>query len=235
MPEAIESPSPSGHPGGFVMPEYRVVGNSFHLGRGGLKDKFQGPVVASRDAIYFVIDETPSESAIASFGGSIGALIVLGMARRRKRQHDARQFDYAEVPQQITAHPDWPLKREEGPVIVVPRELVERTRYGRFSTYELECDDRLYRICLNTLLPSKAIRFLSDAGWDSKLAADRPPPMAWMPPLVGLCVGTATGAVAGTLSKPPGAPSSYVPLLAATGAILGFLAGVVVRGLCPRK
>jgi len=210
------------------MPKYKVIARSFRFGRNVHEGDYYGPVIASRDAFFLVIDQTPAEAYLGAVGGLVGALIAMAVSGGVNKQHDVLQFDYRELPRRITEHPDWPIRRKKGPVVVVPRQAVDRIRYAYFGTYDLECGDRVYRIGLKFFGRSAVMKFLNGAGWDAKLAAERTPLAIQLAPLLGIFAGCGLGAITGIALGVPMDGLFCTPMVIGIGACIGLVAGAVI-------
>jgi hypothetical protein len=145
------------------MAEYMKIGKAFHLGEAVTRGCF-GAVVASRSGFYLQLGGS-------AFGATpIGALVAdaieswLGPLRLAP---GVVVTDLAEPPARITDHPDWPIREEDGPILVVPRDVIRSVRYSfwkwgiylRTETLDIRIEPPLFG-------RKKVFAFLQEAGWE---------------------------------------------------------------------
>jgi hypothetical protein len=150
------------------MPEYLKIGNAFHLGEG-VARAFFGPVVASADAFYLVVQGSALRGGAVG-AGPFGASVADWIERRTfplQPVPHVVEMDLAELRAAITGHPDWPIKAKEGPVIVVWRQAIKSIGYSFWKW-------RIYLLTVKLDIGiepplfgrKKVWRFLDEAGWE---------------------------------------------------------------------
>jgi hypothetical protein len=151
------------------MTTYRKISRAFHLGTGPAR-AYSGAVVASAGALYLVVGENAMRAGLTMRGGRLGALVADFIERRLAPLRFApgvEVTDLAALPPEVTAHPDWPVRQEEGPVVVVPRGAVSSARYDfwkwgiyfRTAAMEIRVEPPLFG-------RKKMFAFLREAGWE---------------------------------------------------------------------
>jgi hypothetical protein len=146
------------------MPEFMIIGSTYYLGRGATSFAYKGPIVASRDAFYLVVDRSPEKDIGLALGGVTGALIA---GSRPATTGSGYETDLADLPPSLTRHPEWPVKRSTGRVVVLTREWVESIEYDPWGTYDLISTHQVYRLELPTF-HGQVLAFLAEQGWDEK-------------------------------------------------------------------
>src|SRR5689334_4521694 len=103
---------------------YRQIGHGFTVE----KAKWVGPVIASPEALYLLKRQRQSTATIAgaAAGGLIGGLIVGAISAALQKPDETRSCKYYEIPDEVRAHPDWPVKKQKADVdvIVLPKAYV---------------------------------------------------------------------------------------------------------------
>lgn len=132
---------------------------------------YPGMVVAGADAFYYAIDQ----KLIIGPGAVLGAVggLVEGMRGKKKRKQYMPQevefveeTDLADLPEDITGDPDWPVTWDEGPVIVVPRRAVVGVRTGFWiGGIDVEVEDMILRTFTPIFKRKKMVAYLLELGW----------------------------------------------------------------------
>jgi hypothetical protein len=101
---------------------------------------YPGMVVASKKALYFVVDVQllPAGAAGSVFGqfGALGGLVGGALEGKKKFKGSllprpdplVEEMDLSDLPEDITEHPNWPVDFKKGWVMVVPSEAVQSLR-----------------------------------------------------------------------------------------------------------
>jgi hypothetical protein len=204
------------------MPRFRIIANSFTIGN---LQEFRGPVIASPDAIILVMDYSPLDNVRVTclqFGIPILGTVVRLLNKVRR----PTQIDYADLPAEITSHPDWPIKRKHVPVILIPASCVDRLEIAYFGApLEIRCDSIVYRASVGLLRNASVIRFLRSTGWGAKMPDKR---LAWWRqygPAVTTVAGAAIGVVIGIALRLPNTGGLSIPMMIVYCAPIGFLVG----------
>jgi hypothetical protein len=145
------------------MATYLKIGKAFHLGEVVTRGCF-GAAVASRAGFYLVVS-----------GGGFGAT-PLGALAAEVIEHFLTPIEFApgvavtdlaELPEDVTGHPDWPARAEQGSVIVVPRKAIRAIRYSFWKWRIYLCTETM-DIGLEPPLfgRRKVFAFLREAGWE---------------------------------------------------------------------
>jgi hypothetical protein len=145
------------------MAKYLKIGKAFHLGEAVTRACF-GTVVASRAGFYLVVS-----------GGGFGAT-PLGALAAEVIEHFLKPIEFApgvvvtdlaELSEDVTGHPDWPVLAEEGPVIVVPRKAIRAIRYSFWKWRIYLCTETMDIGIEPPLFGRKKVfAFLREAGWE---------------------------------------------------------------------
>jgi len=146
------------------MQQYQIIGTSFMTGRGGSTKMNFGPVVASRDAFYLVVNISHNQAMFGLLGG-----IVDRLEGSPQDLQSVTVTTVGELPEEVTAHPDWPRKIvAKRNVIIVPRSMIrEIRRPGLGGQLVLETDAERFSIGLKLFGKRKALSWLrEDMGWD---------------------------------------------------------------------
>jgi hypothetical protein len=204
---------------GSSLSKYKIVGGSFRFGSKLTDNDFFGPVVASDEAFFLFIDRTPTQV----YGGLVGELVA---GLQPYKQHDVLQYDASELPLEIREHDDWPLKkRKRGPVVVIPRDSIDRIVNASLGTYDLHCDGRVYAIGLNFVGRTSVRKFLATNGWDSRIDRNASPSLVTqLAPFLGIVVGVSCGIALGLIFWSPVIGLISIGL----GMIIGLVTGTVI-------
>jgi hypothetical protein len=216
--------------------EYKIVGKTFRFGRKLSSSDYAGPIVASRQAFFLIIDLTPKQALSLQFGGVVGLLAAKALDALSTPQHEILECDYSELPDAVTSHPDWPVRRKKGRVVVIPRDAIDHIEYAYWGTYDLICGENIYCLGLNFIGRSSAMTFLEQAGWNSKVdsAKHLPLTMQLIVPL-GLFAGLIVGGIVGRLCGAPWSGRHSVIDYAVPGAILGLIVTGIISFRRSRK
>src|SRR5262245_4574187 len=128
------------------MPEYLKIGSAFQRTHEVFGGDYVGPVIVSKDAFFLVVEKTPAQTSIEMLSHVVGSVtlgagaVVAGVVGHvvgeivsevLPAKRHAFQWEYAQIPEEITGHSDWPLTSEpKGPVIVIPRDAVDQIWYS---------------------------------------------------------------------------------------------------------
>ncbi len=154
------------------MPEYMKISSSgIRIGEkaSGL---YSAVSIASAEAFFLLIGRNALRMGMEAGGGALGALLGMALDRLRKKQPlvEAGQIvetTFDDLPEEITDHPDWPVRRHDGPVIVIPRDAVLSVRYSFWQwgifvqTQKVE-----FRIEPPFFGRKRVLNFLREAGWE---------------------------------------------------------------------
>ena len=146
------------------MPTLLFINSRFRIGAA----IWEGPVVASADAIYLV--QVRPVSAIGEVGrsfGLIGGLVAAAAQSVTGSRRSVSTCRLSELPPTVRNDPNWPRARaDDSPVLVVPKDAVDSIRHPRFSN-ELRFTAGGEKILIGYRLfqGAKVRRFLSEAGW----------------------------------------------------------------------
>jgi hypothetical protein len=150
------------------MPRYLKISRAFHLGEGVSRAYF-GAVVASRAGFYLVVGPNAMRAGLEMRGGRLGSLVADFIERRLAPLDFAPGVavtDLADLPTGVTGHPDWPVREQEGAVIVVPREAVRSVRYSFWKWGIYLCTETMdIRVEPPLFGRKKVFAFLRDKGW----------------------------------------------------------------------
>ncbi|HEV7403840.1 MAG TPA: hypothetical protein VGO11_12965 [Chthoniobacteraceae bacterium] len=137
---------------------------------------YPGAVVVSRDAIYFAINRDLIAAGAAAVGGATGGLLggliagkTLGAERKSFLPQPAsfvEETDLTNLPAEVVGHPDWPVKWQEGPVILVPRPAVRALRTSFWLGFEVELDTLSILVFAPVFQRKKLAAALVAQGWD---------------------------------------------------------------------
>lgn len=143
------------------MPRFLILGHEFRFNR----NDFKGPVIASADAFYFVINKY----GLADGTGILGGLLTcLNEHLGKKTSANDYMRDLAELPPEITQDPDWPIDQPFGPVLIIPRSVIVAVTVPRFwlNNRVYVCADGLeVSVVYNLFRRGKIRRFLAEIGW----------------------------------------------------------------------
>jgi hypothetical protein len=155
------------------MPEYMKISSSgIRIGKktSGL---YSAVSIASAEAFFLLIGQNAMRMGMEAGGGALGALLGIALDKLRKKQplveagESVVETTLDDLPEEITDHPDWPIRRHEGPVIVIPREAVLGVRYSFWQWgIFVETEQIEFRIEPPFFGRKKVLNFLREAGWE---------------------------------------------------------------------
>lgn len=139
---------------------------------------YPGMVVASKEALYFVVDGAlvpgGGKAALGRFG-AVGGLVG-GLLEGKKRFSGpllprpdplVQEMDLGELPAEITKHPDWPVDIKEGWVLVVPSEAVQSLHTSwLLGGIRVELRDVSILVFTPIFRRKQLAGLLADMGWD---------------------------------------------------------------------
>jgi hypothetical protein len=139
---------------------------------------YPGMAVASKKALYFVVDvqnlPTAAEGALGQFG-AVGGLVA-GMIKGKKKfkgpllprpDPPVEEMDISDLPEGVTGHPDWPVDFKNGWVLVVPREAVQSLRTScLLGGIRVELRDVFILVFTPLFRRKQMAGLLVDMGWD---------------------------------------------------------------------
>jgi hypothetical protein len=149
------------------MPRYMQISSSgIRIGKktSGL---YSAVTVASADAFFLVIGKSAFRST--PMGGLLGAVIDHFAGKKPLVETDSEviETDLAELPQEITADADWPIKQPAGPVIVIPRKGVESVRYSFWQWgIFVQTKNIEFRIEPPFFGRKRVLKYLREVGWE---------------------------------------------------------------------
>jgi hypothetical protein len=157
----------------------RLRGFNIRSKKSRLRQKpYPGMVVASKKALYFVVDvqnlPSAAEGALGQFG-AVGGLVG-GMLRGTKKfkgpllpgpDPPAEEMDVSDLQEDIATHPDWPVDFEKGWALVAPAGAVRSLRTSwLLGGIEVELRD-VFVVVFTPLFRRKHMAgLLVDMGWD---------------------------------------------------------------------
>lgn len=147
------------------MPVYLHVANKVLIGKGLKAKQFLGAIVASRQAFFMHLASGELGLYGGLVGGIVGAIAGALLESAAKTQRQIMEIDLSDLPAEISGHPDWPIKRKKGRLVVVPRSAVISVRYSFWTTFDLQTDAQVFRVELRFLARRRILGFLRDAGW----------------------------------------------------------------------
>ncbi len=145
------------------MARYLKIGSAFHLGESVTRG-CNGAVVASREGFYLVVSGS-------GFGatplGALAAAVIEHFLKPIDFAPGVRVTDLAELPEEVTGDPDWPVRATEGPVIVVPRKAIRAIRYSFWKWRIYLCTETMDVGIEPPLFGRKKVfAFLRESGWE---------------------------------------------------------------------
>ena len=153
------------------MTEYLLLSRAFRVGKE-MSGNYAGLVVVAREAFYFVVGPKATHMGMEAGGGVVGALVAAWLKRRSSgtvvdgAPSGVSQMDLSELPAEITAQRDWPVKQREGPVLIVTREAIRSVRYSFWQWgIFLQVEDIEFRIEPPFFGREKKLQWLEEAGW----------------------------------------------------------------------
>ncbi len=112
------------------LPKFMLVGEEMLLGHG-WPVAYHGPIVASPEAFYLVLQGTQAFSGLA---GAVATLVGNAISQ----PPGERTLDLSQPPPEIVTHQDWPVKQRQGPVLVVSKSAARATTYSFWTTFTLQ-------------------------------------------------------------------------------------------------
>ena len=139
------------------LPKFMLVGEEMLIGQG-WPVAYHGPIVASSDAFYLVLQSTQAFSGIA---GTLATLVGNAISQPLGE----RALDLSQLPPEIVDHQDWPVKQRQGPVLVVSKSAVRATTYSFWTTFTLTTEQNRYGLQFYYLKRRKILQYLKSIGW----------------------------------------------------------------------
>jgi hypothetical protein len=139
---------------------------------------YPGMVIASKEALYFVVDVQNLPSAAEGVLGQFGAVggLVGGMLKGKKKFKGSllprpdplvEEMDLNDLPEDITSAPDWPVDFETGWALVVPHEAVQSLRTScLLGGIKVELRDVFILVFTPLFRRKQMAGFLVDMGWE---------------------------------------------------------------------
>lgn len=139
---------------------------------------YPGMVVASKKALYFVVDVQNLPTTAEGVLGQLGAVggLAAGILKGKKKlkgsllpQPDplTEEMDITDLPEDITTHPEWPVGFENGWVLVVPYEAVRSLRTAcLLGGIRVELRDVFILVFTPLFRRKELAGLLVDMGWD---------------------------------------------------------------------
>jgi hypothetical protein len=170
--DLAENPWPLSSSREVDVPEFMKISRAFRIGKKN-SGNYSGIVVASPDAFYLVVGQNAVRAGMVAGGGLLGGLLASYLDKRsgKKSLVEASsgviETDLADLPVDVTGHREWPVKAQEGPVLVVPREAIQSTRYSFWQwgiflqTKEIE-----FRIEPPFFGRKRLLNWLREIGWE---------------------------------------------------------------------
>jgi hypothetical protein len=146
------------------MRAFLKIGGSFRID----KAQYRGPIVASADGLYLLKEtEITMTAKMGAQFGLLGGLIagaIDGMTKKLDTFVSCRLY---ELPLEIRQHPDWPLrKRNDCPIVYLPKEMLGTIRHPRFSNVIMAyLDDKKFRMEYRIFTGARVKEFLIGHGW----------------------------------------------------------------------
>jgi hypothetical protein len=150
------------------MPGYMTIGTNFRVEYKNKVQDFLGPVVASKDAYYLVVEMNHGKAALASaLGGALGLFVMNLLESDKPHEPRLLETDLSQLPAKITKHPDWPVKySKKGRVFVIPRNAIERIDYSFWDTYDIQTAEHIFSIGLKLFTRWTVTKYLRTQGWE---------------------------------------------------------------------
>jgi hypothetical protein len=139
---------------------------------------YPGLVIASKKALYFVVDVQRLRSGVGNVLGQFGAVggTVGGMLEGKKKfkgpllprpEPLVEEMDLSELREDITEHPDWPVDFKNGWVLVVPSKAVQSMRTScMLGGIKVELCDVDILVFTPVFRRKQMAGLLVDMGWD---------------------------------------------------------------------
>jgi hypothetical protein len=151
-------------------PAYLKVSKAFRIGRAA-EGNYSGVVVASPEAFYFVVGRNVAKVVLAVVRGLLGSAEAIAEMKKKKGLlepgSELIETDLAELPEEIRGHPDWPVKKDQGRLLIVPRAAVTSLSFPfwkwgiflRTKTIEFRIEPPLFG-------RKKLFQSLREMGWE---------------------------------------------------------------------
>src|SRR5687768_15168385 len=154
------------------MPRFMQISKAFRIGQSPTKN-YSGIAVASADAFFLIVGSNALATGLGLSGGLVGGFLAGVLHKAVPGRYlpgaasDLTETDLAELPVEVTGHPDWPVKSRKGPVIVVPRPAIRSVRYSfwKWGIF-LETKDIEFRLEPPFFGRKKVLAFLREIGWE---------------------------------------------------------------------
>jgi hypothetical protein len=142
-----------------MLPRFLAIGWSTRFGN----FDYYGPVVASADAIFMFLES-------GSGHGLVAKLIDTVAQRLSAHPEAAYQCDLSELPIETVGNPDWPIRKTQGRIFVVPRQAVKSVNLGPWwhSLLHVRTEEVRFQIGVSIFKRREARRFLREMNWDLK-------------------------------------------------------------------
>jgi hypothetical protein len=139
---------------------------------------YPGTVVASKEALYFVVDDQHLPNAAGGVLGQFGAVggLVGGMLASENKFKGSllprtdplvEEMEIRDLPEKITKHPDWPVDYKKGWVLVVPSAAVQSLRTScLLGGIKVEMRDVFILVFTPIFRRKQMAGLLGDMGWD---------------------------------------------------------------------
>ena len=145
---------------------YKIIARKFNFGKGTFKKEAFGPIVVSKEAFFLVIEAGSAQWAADALGGLVGRVIYKAVSSNTKTKLDAMECCLSELPTDVTGDPQWPIKKAEGRVIVIPRHAIKSLNYPWWSTLCVETSEQKFNLAVTIFFRKGILKFLRDAEWD---------------------------------------------------------------------
>lgn len=152
------------------MPDYMTIGGSVTYGKGLKQKTFNGPVVASEEAIFASLALSSGDMLASSLGGLVGFAAWAAVKKVKGNKSDRALFitDVNELPENIRHAPDWPMKKVKGNVLVLMRDEATDISESIWTGLKFKIDGHPILIPLGVFKHGKRKAFLQDNGWLSR-------------------------------------------------------------------
>ncbi len=139
---------------------------------------YPGLVVASKKALYFVVDGQLLPGTAGGVLGQFGAVggLVAGVLKGKKKFKGSllpepdplvEEMDLGDLPEEVATHPDWPVDCKDGWVLVVPRAAVQALRTScLLGGIRVELRDVFILVFTPAFRRKELAAVLVDMGWD---------------------------------------------------------------------
>ncbi len=157
------------------MPNYIKIGRDIIVGKGFKARHWSGPVVFGRDGVYICPNasrwavESGFDSGAAAIGMVFGAVggAIAGIASKGTTVQTSwkeRIVDLPKLPAEILSSPDWPVRKKNSPVILLPRDQIEKVERVGGRLQILACGET-FKLGLRFFGRGKVIAAVRDLGW----------------------------------------------------------------------